>query len=215
MAFADTLGASPADLERLAGAGISSTDIVKEVQRRAAAIKYPAEPVTVEALLQFLDDEASGRKSKKTATVVARERMAAEAAAKRAEEAARAKQAAADEAARKKAEAEALAQKKRDELDRNAERLSGIAGTMGTIACHNAAESYVSSVEKYAHKWDDVGTFGTLFDKYLVHVETPGVLTMVSNHLSMQNGFGAYKKVKVLCNYDTRAKKVVNVLLDD
>ena len=215
MAFAESIKASPDDVRKLSALGVSQPDELKEAQRRASVGKYPVELGSVEAIVQFVDDEAAGKKVKKTAAQVARERIAADEAARRkqlaAEEAARR----AEEAARKKSEAAAAEQKKRDDLDRNAERLSEIAGIVGTSACRTSAEDHVTSVEKFSHKWDDLGFLGTYFDKFLVHVETPGVLTMVSNHLSMQNGFGAFKRVKLLCDYDTRARKVLRVTIDD
>ena len=81
--------------------------------------------------------------------------------------------------------------------------------------CRSAADAHVASVAKFAHKWDDVGFLGVLFDKYLVKVETPGVLTMTSSRLSLQNGFGAFKRVRVFCDYDTRTKKVRDVRILD
>jgi TPR repeat protein len=215
MAFADSIKASPEDLRKLAAVGVSQADELKDTQRRATAGKYPGELATVDAVVQFVEDEAAGKKAKKPAAQIARERSAAEEAARRKQQAADEAARRAEEAARKKSEAAAAEQKKRDDLDRNAERLSEIAGVVGTSACRTAAEDHVSSVAKYSYKWDDLGFLGTYFDKFLVHVETPGVLTMVSNHLSMQNGFGAYKRVKLLCDYDTRAKKALHVVIDD
>jgi hypothetical protein len=81
--------------------------------------------------------------------------------------------------------------------------------------CRGAADSYVASVAKFALKWDDVGFLGALFDKYLVRVETPGVLPMTSSRLSLQNAFGAFKRVRVFCDYDTRTKKVRGVRILD
>ncbi|MEI7785183.1 MAG: tetratricopeptide repeat protein [Betaproteobacteria bacterium] len=233
MEFANSLKATPEGIKRLTEAGIARSDDLAAIRKRASTLAYPSDLGSVEAILNFLDDEAAGKKVKKTATQMARERSAAEEVARkkkeaadqlaqRNEEAARKKKEAAEqlalrneEAARKKAEAAEAEQKKRDEKDSNAERLSEIAGVAGAMMCRSAADSYVASVAKYAHKWDDVGFLGVLFDKYLVKVETPGVLTMTSSHLAMQNGFGAFKKVRVFCDYNTRTKKVLDVRILD
>ena len=215
MEFANSLKATADDLKRLADAGIARNEDLAPIRRRAGAIAYPADMASVEGLLRFLEDEAAGKKVKKNATQVARERTAADEAARKKAEAVEQLARRNEEAARKKTEAAAAEQKKRDERDSNAERLSEIAGIAGAMMCRSAADSYVASVAKYAHKWDDVGFLGVLFDKYLVKVETPGVLTMTSSHLAMQNGFGAFKKVRVFCDYNTRTKKVLDVRILD
>ncbi len=215
MAFANELKATPEDLKRLADVGIARSEDLAPIRRRANALAYPADLATVEGLVRFIEDETAGKKVKKTATQMARERTVATEAARKKAEAAELAARREEEAARKKAEAIAAEQKKRDERDSNAERLSEIAGVAGATMCRSAADAYVPTVAKYAHKWDDVGFLGVLFDKYLVKVETPGVLTMTSSHLSLQNGFGAFKRVRVFCDYDTRTKKVRDVRILD
>jgi hypothetical protein len=215
MEFAKTLKATPDDLKRLADAGIARSDDLAPIRKRASTVAYPADLATVEGLVRFLEDEAAGKKVKKSASQMARERTVAAEAARKKAEAAEQLARREEEAARKKAEAIAAEQRKRDERDSNAERLSEIAGIAGATMCRSAADSYVASVAKFAHKWDDVGFLGVLFDKYLVKVETPGVLTMTSSHLSLQNGFGAFKRVRVFCDYDTRTKKVRDVRILD
>jgi hypothetical protein len=32
---------------------------------------------------------------------------------------------------------------------------------------------------------------------------------MVSNKVSLQNGFGAYERIELLCDYDTQSKKIL------
>jgi hypothetical protein len=62
---------------------------------------------------------------------------------------------------------------------------------------------------KFAFKWDEIGFFDQKFDKILTHVSSPGILTLASNKVSLQNGFGAYERIELLCKYDTQAKKVL------
>jgi RNA polymerase subunit RPABC4/transcription elongation factor Spt4 len=42
-----------------------------------------------------------------------------------------------------------------------------------------------------------------------------GVISAVDNDVQFQNGFGAYARVKVVCEYDLRQKKVLNVSIID
>ena len=56
---------------------------------------------------------------------------------------------------------------------------------------------------KYDFKWDHIGFLGTKFDRYMKAVTSPGVLTLVTNKVSLQNGFGAYQHVELFCDYNT------------
>jgi len=78
-----------------------------------------------------------------------------------------------------------------------------------TSACDVYADDYLRQAAKYDFKWDDVGFLDTKFDKYVKTVAAPGVLTMVSDKIALQNGFGAYQHVELYCEYDTQADKVV------
>jgi hypothetical protein len=82
-------------------------------------------------------------------------------------------------------------------------------GTDAFIHCGVEADDYLREASKFAFKWDEIGFFDQKFDKYRNHVSSPGVLTMVSNKASLQNGFGAYQRIELLCEYDTQAKKVL------
>jgi hypothetical protein len=52
------------------------------------------------------------------------------------------------------------------------------------------------------------------FDRYRKVISSPGVLTSISNKVSIQNGFGAFERVELYCNYDTQAKKTVEYSID-
>jgi hypothetical protein len=56
---------------------------------------------------------------------------------------------------------------------------------------------------------DEMGFFEFRFDEYLKEVSSPGVLTVISNKVSLQNGFGAYERLELLCDYDTRSKTIL------
>jgi hypothetical protein len=78
-------------------------------------------------------------------------------------------------------------------------------------ACDTYSEDYITQVSKYDHKWDDStkGFLATKFDKFRSVVSSPGVLTLLSEHLMLQNGFGAFERVTIACNYDTQNDKVL------
>jgi len=82
-------------------------------------------------------------------------------------------------------------------------------GTDAFIHCGVEADDYLRGVSKFAFKWDEIGFFDQKFDKYRSHVSSPGVLTLISNKVSLQTGFGAYERIELLCEYDTQAKKVL------
>lgn len=83
--------------------------------------------------------------------------------------------------------------------------------TKATAACDTYSDAYIEQNAKYDHKWDGSasGFLGIKFDKYENRVENSGVLTLVSNHLMLQNGFGAFARVGITCNYDTQNDKVI------
>jgi hypothetical protein len=68
------------------------------------------------------------------------------------------------------------------------------------------ADDYLKSVTNYEYKWEDTGWLGQKFDKYVKDVPAPGVLVMVSSHVMLQNGFGAFQRVELQCAYDSQAK---------
>jgi len=82
-------------------------------------------------------------------------------------------------------------------------------GTDAFIQCASEADDYLRGAAKYAFKWDEIGFLEQKFDKYLSHVSAPGVLTMISSKVSLQNGFGAYERIELYCDYDTQAKKTL------
>ncbi len=94
----------------------------------------------------------------------------------------------------------------------DADALDAKYGTNATVYCGDHADDYLQSIAKYDFKWN-VGFLGIKFDSYLRHVNKPGILTLVSNKGSLQNGFGAYRRVTIQCDYDTQHKKVIEYRL--
>lgn len=91
----------------------------------------------------------------------------------------------------------------------DAKSLDDTFGSEALVHCDVDADDYLRGASKYTFKWDEIGFFEHKFDKYRSHVSAPGVLTLVSSKVSLQNGFGAYQRIELLCEYDTQAKKVL------
>lgn len=89
--------------------------------------------------------------------------------------------------------------------------------TTATASCDTYVDDYLRGVAKFDFKWDDDtrGLFGTKFNKFRDKVDAPGVLTLVSDRLMLQNGFGAYERVGILCRYDTQNDKALGFELMD
>jgi hypothetical protein len=87
-------------------------------------------------------------------------------------------------------------------------------GTEAFLRCGSDADDYLRGVSKFAFKWDEMGFLDAKFDKLRKRVSSPGVLTMISNKVSLQNGFGAYERIELLCNYDTQNKKILGYSIE-
>ena len=92
----------------------------------------------------------------------------------------------------------------------SAKYLSEKYGTAAMVICGSGADSYLRTVSKYSFKWDDMNWLEGKFDSYLTNVREPGVLTAATNKVSLQNGFGAYRRITLYCNYDVSKKKVLS-----
>lgn len=90
----------------------------------------------------------------------------------------------------------------------NAKWLDSEYGVAASLSCSRGADDYLREY-KYAFKWDDTGFLEAKFDSYLVRVSAPGVITVTSNKVSLQNGFGAYQRITLACDYDTQKREVL------
>ena len=96
----------------------------------------------------------------------------------------------------------------------NAEWLDDKFGVKAAIECSSSADDYLRQVAKYSFQWDETGWLSTKFGQYRTQVPAPGVMRDVSNKLSMQNGFGAFQRMTITCDYDTRKGKVMGYALE-
>ena len=91
---------------------------------------------------------------------------------------------------------------------KNAKALDEKYGIEAGVKCESGADDYLRSISKYDFKWDDTGFLEQKFDKYLQKVVSPGVFTNVTNKAKLQNGFGAFHHIEILCDFDTQNHKV-------
>ena len=95
------------------------------------------------------------------------------------------------------------------EVLNSAEALDKKYGTSGIFLCAAQADDYLRSIAKYDFKWENIGFLETKFDTYIKNVKSPGVLTLESDKAQLQNGFGAYQRIELYCDYDTQRKEVL------
>lgn len=88
-------------------------------------------------------------------------------------------------------------------------------GIHAAISCASQADNYLRRVSKWSFKWDDINWLDRKFDNHLVPATAPGVITMTSNKVSLQNEFGAFRRVTLLCSYNTKADKVLEYAITE
>jgi|SRR5579872_5746817 len=83
--------------------------------------------------------------------------------------------------------------------------------TPAVAACGAYADDYIKDQVHYDYKWDPdaSGFFGVRFEKFRNSVDQPGVLTLVSDRLLIQNPYGAYERSMITCRYNTQTEKVL------
>jgi hypothetical protein len=86
-------------------------------------------------------------------------------------------------------------------------------GSLAGQYCADGADAYLTTVAKYDFKWDP-SFLDDKFDRYLPKVVQPGILMVVSNHLMVQNGYGAYKRTMVGCIFSTQTDTVLGYTVD-
>ncbi|MHB1959442.1 MAG: hypothetical protein ACYCO5_10475 [Acidobacteriaceae bacterium] len=91
---------------------------------------------------------------------------------------------------------------------KDAKYLSDRYALVAVMACTNGADDYLKSVARYDYTWvPDSELEG--FDFRTSVLKEPGVLTVASDKAKLENGFGAFQRVKLFCDFDTQAKVVL------
>ena len=98
----------------------------------------------------------------------------------------------------------------------DAKSIDTVLGAEAASACGYDADDYLRKFAKYDFKWDDdaTGMFGVKFGSFLGTVSKPGVIVYVSDRATLQNGFGAYTRIKLYCEYNAKSKKVLGFYTD-
>jgi hypothetical protein len=70
------------------------------------------------------------------------------------------------------------------------------------MMCGIGADQYVRTEFRNKTTWEAEDRVWLRFGSYLLEAKSPGVVTLISNKLTAQNGFGADVRVKLYCDYD-------------
>ena len=83
-------------------------------------------------------------------------------------------------------------------------------GIVAASSCSFDADDYLRKIALHDFAWDKdtENLFAIKFDKYLVEISTPGVITMITDKAKLQNVFGSFTHIHLYCNYDTQKKSI-------
>ena len=82
-------------------------------------------------------------------------------------------------------------------------------GAQAERACSRGADEYLSSVAGNGFRWAYGATPDERFnDQVAVHV-APGITTSVSDKLLLEDSIGVFKRVELVCSYDSENNKVL------
>jgi hypothetical protein len=70
------------------------------------------------------------------------------------------------------------------------------------MECGVSSNEYVRSAFRNKTSWEAEDRIWLRFGSYLLEAKKPGVVTLISNKMTAQNGFGADVRVKLYCDYD-------------
>jgi hypothetical protein len=82
-------------------------------------------------------------------------------------------------------------------------------GAQAQHACSTGADEYLRSVASNGYRWAYGATPDDRFnDQVAVHV-APGISTSVSDKLLLEDSAGVFKRVELVCSYDSENNKVL------
>ena len=84
-------------------------------------------------------------------------------------------------------------------------------GIEAAAACDGSSDEYIQTAGQGGYKWNESGLsfFGARFDKYQGSVSQPGVITLTSDKLSVQQASSTDTRVTFSCQYSTQTQKVL------
>lgn len=77
------------------------------------------------------------------------------------------------------------------------------------MECGIGANEYVRTAFRNKTTWDLPDHIWLRFGSYLLEAKKPGVITLVTNKMTAQNGFGADVRVKLYCDYNVLEDKAI------
>jgi hypothetical protein len=82
-------------------------------------------------------------------------------------------------------------------------------------ACGRGADAFVQSIARNGYVWVDAATPDERFSgEIAVHV-APGITTSVSDKLLIKDGAGAYRRVELVCSYNSEENEVLKYWIAD
>ncbi len=82
-------------------------------------------------------------------------------------------------------------------------------GALAERACSRGADDYLRSIANDRFRWAYGATPDERFnDEVAVHV-APGITTSVSDKLLLEDSTGVFKRVELVCSYDSQSNKVL------
>jgi hypothetical protein len=86
----------------------------------------------------------------------------------------------------------------------------------GIPAARKDCEERTGDIAKWSYRFGSTPTFTTYYnsDYEFKQVMTEGIMRLVESDAQFQNGFGAWKRQKVVCSYDVQKSRAIIVMAD-
>ncbi len=88
-------------------------------------------------------------------------------------------------------------------------------GALAAQACSRGADAYVRSIAGNGFKWEGAATPDERFNREIAVTVAPGITTSVSDKLLLEDGMGAYKRVELVCSYNSEENEVLKYWIAD
>lgn len=92
----------------------------------------------------------------------------------------------------------------------SAQALKAKYGIEAQQACAAGADEYVRSLTHHRFHWDVTDLLSPHFDRFSPTLSSAGVLILLTNKVSVSNGFGVFHPIEIACNYDTQTHEVLS-----
>jgi len=93
--------------------------------------------------------------------------------------------------------------------------LHGNDGALAARACSTGADAYVRSIAGAGFRWIGADTPDERFNGEVAVTVAPGITTSVSDKLLLEDRTGAFKRVKLVCSYNSEENEVLKYWIAD